>query len=188
MRLQQPLPTLPSLPSSGSFFKLILGSYKKILIRISFNLKFIAKIPSWTRTNQKQNVTDLPFPSNMKHNTSLTPNPPSPLNLKKGSSREEPLTTAKTHARKSSSGRRIEYQLLQETDVSLSPPRNDYSSLYNKEINDFPASIAIDKLTSADPFDVDWSQKVLEETARQHKKNIGSDWSRDALELEKTFS
>jgi hypothetical protein len=120
----------------------------------------------------------------------MTQQLPSPLGEKKNSTLcEESSTSLKTHTRKASSGRRIEYQLLQETDVSLSPPKSDYSSLFVKGISDVSTSISINQQIVADPFDINWSQKVLEETARQHQKNsCSSTWPRDAPEAEKTLS
>lgn len=69
----------------------------------------------------------------------------------------------KNHLRKASGNRRIEYQLLQETDVSLSPPKND-SSMQNRMIGGTQCTAIAE-----DPFDVHWSQQVLEETAKQRQ-------------------
>ena len=69
----------------------------------------------------------------------------------------------KNHLRKASGNRRIEYQLLQETDVSLSPPKSD-SSMLNQM-----AGGGSHRTVAEDPFDVHWSQRVLEETAKQRQ-------------------
>lgn len=72
----------------------------------------------------------------------------------------------KNHSRKAPGSRRIEYQLLQETDVSLSPPKSNGGG-------SGPAAMPSTASTAADPFDVNWSQKVLEETTKQRHHNGG---------------
>jgi hypothetical protein len=85
----------------------------------------------------------------------------------------------KNHSRKASGNRRIEYQLLQETDVSLSPPKSSGTDSILARIGGIggrqkapsqsttivPTAVDVD----VDPFDVDWSQQVLEATAKQRQ-------------------
>jgi len=133
---------------------------------------------------QEPTAETLPIPiSSTNSQKTTSPKSLSPLNEKKNSKilRDE---STKTHSRKASSGRRIEYQLLQETDFSLSPPRSEYSLF--KGVGD--GSFSDKQISVDDPFDVNWSQKVLEETARQHQQNNRGAWHKDGPEPEKTMS
>uniref|UniRef100_A0A914L737 PID domain-containing protein n=1 Tax=Meloidogyne incognita TaxID=6306 RepID=A0A914L737_MELIC len=141
--------------------------------------------PSWSQTMRQELTTEtLPISiSSTNSQKTTSPKSLSPLNEKKNSKilRDE---STKTHSRKASSGRRIEYQLLQETDFSLSPPRSEYSLF--KGVGE--GSFSDKQISVDDPFDVNWSQKVLEETARQHQQNNRGTWHKDGPEPEKTMS
>lgn len=144
--------------------------------------------PSWSQAMRQETTAEtLPILFSTNNQKTVSPTKSSsPLDEKKNSKvlRDESIAGTKTHSRKASSGRRIEYQLLQETDVSLSPPRSEYSLF--KGGGD--VSFSNNQISVDDPFDVNWSQKVLEETARQHQQNIGVNWHKDTPEPEKTMS
>lgn len=91
----------------------------------------------------------------------------------------------KTHARKGSSTKRIEYQLLEEFDAPISPPRTTPA----------PSSDTVDAFgqpvfnpvtrsgpSISDPFDVQWSTEVLKQTTN------GSESSRYSIPPVNPFS